>query len=173
MKLNPPGPPGVAFLCLTPPCRPLVMSGSTALTGQTGHFTCPRRARSKCASKGLIAQRGQGRDPLPLEKRSRISLASRCDLAMCPRRAERITPGQHWHQRRQRTVLSIGKGDEVGAFELDANGEVVAARPPPEARRPGMPGPRLAADELGQRAIALDQEVRGHAQRGNAGVTSR
>jgi hypothetical protein len=67
-------------------------------------------------------------------------------------------------QQFQTGVLTMCEGDLVGAFDFDADREIVAALPAFEVRDPGMPRALLAGHELQQFAIAADQEVRRHAQ---------
>src|SRR5512147_153838 len=91
---------------------------------------------------------GRQMEPAPIEERTRVSLAVGRDIAVPHDRFERIGSRERGQQRVDRDILSIGEGLEIRTFELDADREVVAARPPPEHRGSGMPGAIEARDEL-------------------------
>src|SRR5690606_37931970 len=79
----------------------------------------------------------------PVERRARVGLALRGYVAMAldpvqvdGRPGAADVPGELLQHR----VLGIGIGQVVGALQLDADGEIVAAFAPVEARHPGVPG---------------------------------
>ena len=102
--------------------------------------------------------------------RSGIGLAARRDVAVAHQAIGADgRPGRHQqaHQARQAPVLAVLEGLPVAAFELDADGEVVAAIPPVvagNARVPGTFGERYELDEL---AVAANEHVGGHPQGGD------
>jgi len=65
--------------------------------------------------------------------------------------------------------LSIGIGHLVSALQLDADGKIVAAFTPVEARHTRVPGAIEQRNELGHRAVTLDEQVRRHGQVADAG----
>ena len=64
----------------------------------------------------------------------------------------------------ERFVLRGFKVFPLHAFELDADGVVVAVVTAPVARNPSMPGALLCADKLPQLTTAPDVEMRRHLQ---------
>jgi len=103
----------------------------------------------------------------PVERRARIGLAARRDVAVAdhaPRRQPRIGAAQHLDDGRERAVLHPGVGAVIAAFELHADGKIVAGLAPPVARFSGMPGPVAEADELRDRPVAPHQQMRRHPQ---------
>jgi hypothetical protein len=73
--------------------------------------------------------------------------------------AYRKCPAKHADQPGEHRVLRGGVGGVIGPFELDADGEVVAAFPALPGGYSGVPGPLEAADKLDELAVAPDQEV--------------
>src|SRR5262249_41602437 len=70
------------------------------------------------------------------------------------------------HQEKsQGLVLRVLERRVVGALELDADREVVAAAAAAPGRGAGVPGAPLDRDELHHLAVASDQEVRGDLER--------
>jgi hypothetical protein len=59
--------------------------------------------------------------------------------------------------------LGIRIRQQIGAFELDTNGKIIASLAALPRRCSSVPGAQCARDELDQRAVAPDQEVRGDA----------
>jgi hypothetical protein len=72
-------------------------------------------------------------------------------------------------QRQQAVILRGGEIAVVDAFELDADGEIVAALAAAPARSAGVPGACGERHELQQFTAASDQEMRRHAQAGEIG----
>jgi hypothetical protein len=70
-----------------------------------------------------------------------------------------IAAAQRPHQPRQPDVLDVLERPVVGTLELDADGEVVAAAAAAPLRLAGVPGALRASDELGEPAVAPDQEM--------------
>ena len=77
--------------------------------------------------------------------------------------SDRIAPAERPRKPAEHRVLRIGVGHRVGALQLDAYRKVVAALAAVPGRLSGMPCAERAGDELQQRAVAPDQEVRGDA----------
>src|SRR5205085_8141896 len=98
-------------------------------------------------------------ESLPLERRSRIGLARRRDVAVADDMTESISAVQRFQQPRQHPVLPSSVGDRVRALELDAYGKVVAAIATLPARFAGMPRAFAARDELQQLAVAANHEM--------------
>src|SRR6185436_18142014 len=67
----------------------------------------------------------------------------------------------------QAAVLRVFERTVVDAFELDADGEVVAPLTPAPAGGAGVPGALVHRNELDQRAVAAHQEMRRHLERMN------
>lgn len=64
----------------------------------------------------------------------------------------------------QGSVLRVRVRFRVGPLQFDAKGEVVARLATVEAGNPGMPGAVVTGDELGDGAVAFDEEMRGNRQ---------
>lgn len=56
-------------------------------------------------------------------------------------------------------ILHFGVGYGLRALKLNADRKIITARPPLEAGSPGMPGPLIERDILGDLALSVDQEV--------------
>ncbi len=91
--------------------------------GKTPRLT---KVRKRCARKSGIA-----RVALPIEARAGIGLAARRDVSVAGNRLDRIARRQRARERGQRRVLGRLEGPLVGALELDADREIVAARSRP------------------------------------------
>ncbi len=78
---------------------------------------------------------------------------------------DRIAPRERARKPREHPVLRAGVRLGVGAFQLDADRIIVAARTAAPRRFAGVPGALRARDELHQPAVAANQEMRRHAQR--------
>ena len=61
----------------------------------------------------------------------------------------------------ERLVLRLGEGHVVGALQLDADGEVVAALAALPLGSTRVPGPQLGRHVLDELAVAPDEEMRG------------
>jgi len=61
----------------------------------------------------------------------------------------------------ERVVLRLGEGNVVGAFELDADGEIVAALAPVPRRGACMPRAIVGRNVLAQLPVAANEEMRG------------
>src|SRR5690606_20742952 len=108
----------------------------------------------------------------PVEARTRIGLAPRGDVFMAgdtPAADQRKGPLQSTGQGHQAGILLFGIGLVVGAFQFDAQGEVIAVLPPLEARLAGMPGAVQTGNKLGHRPVTLDEKVGRYPQLGNLG----
>ena len=60
---------------------------------------------------------------------------------------------------RQGFVLCVGKGLEVGTFELDTNGKIITALSALPLRGAGMPSALEAGNELKQFPVTANQEM--------------
>ena len=112
-----------------------------------------------------LSEGGQAPEARPVERFSGIGLSSWRDLVVARDVRDRITPAKGAGESGQHGVLGIRVGQQIGAFELDANGKIVASLAALPGRSPGMPGAQRAGDELQQRAVTPDQEVRRDAHR--------
>src|SRR5450631_155666 len=79
------------------------------------------------------SRQGQPAVALPVEGRTRVGLAAGGDFAMAGNVADPVAAAQRPCKRREHHVLRIGIGNVVRAFELDADGEIVAALTPAPA----------------------------------------
>lgn len=82
--------------------------------------------------------------------------------------AHRVLLGNGGAQLLKRLVLRRLKTQAFQAFELDANGVIIAALAPSPLADAGMPGPVVAADELPDLSLARDEEVGRNLQATNA-----
>ncbi len=108
----------------------------------------------------------------PVESRAGVGLALRGNVAVTLNAAQvdgrpgtADVPGKLLQHR----VLRIGIRQVVGAFQFDADGEIVTAFTPVEARHTGVPGAVEQRHELGHRTVTLDEQVRRHGQVADAG----
>src|SRR5512144_2192429 len=76
----------------------------------------------------------------PVEERARIGLAPGRDVAVPADRGDGVRATENFERAVECQVLGVGERFEVRAFEFDPYREVVAARPTPKLRGPGMPG---------------------------------
>src|SRR6185437_15987640 len=134
--------------------------------GGKGYAACtggatPRRNKDFGSGTRRREARAQA---LPFEPRAGIGLAAGRDVAVAGDVERAVTLGEGADERGQRAVLGLGVGDVVGALELDADGEVVAALAALPCRGARVPGALGARDVLNERAVAGDHEMRGHAQ---------
>jgi hypothetical protein len=109
----------------------------------------------------------------PIECRARIGFSARGDILVTGEVGDRVTAAQRPGESGQDTILGSLVVQRVGAFQLDADGEIVALLPAPPRRSAGMPRPAFAGYKLRQRAVAPDQEMRGNPQlpdRGEVGM---
>jgi hypothetical protein len=120
-----------------------------------------RPGRCRCAPV-MAVQQQQAR---PVERAPGRS----CDPApprRCPTTASADSRGYRASSAastcRNLRVLGPGVGPLVGAFQLDADGVVVASRPAAPGRHPGVPGAPVERHVLGDRAAPADEQMRGH-----------
>jgi hypothetical protein len=108
---------------------------------------------------------GSGQAPVarPVERGSGVGLSSWRDLVVAGNVRDRITPAQRAGEAAEHRILGIRVSQQIGALEFDANGKIVASFAALPRRSSGVPGAQCARDELQQRTVALDQEVRGDA----------
>src|SRR5262249_46336170 len=106
----------------------------------------------------------------PIERCTRIRLATGRDVAV-PHDAftseRRIRRQQSLDQRRERFVLRTFVRQTVGAFELDADREIVARGASAVFRLAGVPRALVKRDELHDLAVAPDERVSRYATRGD------
>src|SRR3972149_6538227 len=98
----------------------------------------------------------------PVEARPRIGLAPRRDVGMADTVYAGIVRCEHARKPGEPLVLRVLEWHVVRAFELDAEGKIVAAAAPAPVRFAGVPRALFARHELDQLTIAPDQEVRRH-----------
>ena len=91
---------------------------------------------SRPAALRFAEQRAQA---LPVERRTGIGLAARSDVAVPGEVGDRIARSQRRHESREARVLSLRVRPRVGAFELDADREIVAALASLPRRDAGVP----------------------------------
>ncbi len=84
-------------------------------------------------------------------------------------RQPRIGRAQRRNDPGQGVILRGLVGNRIGALEFDADGKIIARRPPLEVRFAGMPGTVREPYILRDRAIAPDGQVRGNTQRRHLG----
>ncbi len=112
---------------------------------------------------------GRGDQPAgvrPVEGRPGIGLAARRDVAVADQavgRQHRVGSAEGRDNPRERPVLQGVVRYRVGAFELDANREVVAGGAALPARLARVPGPLAEFHILGDAAVAADAKMRGDA----------
>src|SRR5690606_27206489 len=114
----------------------------------TVRLFCLALAASPTFFKGLLSEFIGTPDPshaqtLPSECRPRIGLAAGRNVAVAAdalRRDGGIGLLQQLAQRDQRGILRVAERFEITAFQLDADGEVIAALAFAETRHPRMPG---------------------------------
>src|SRR5574341_442452 len=94
--------------------------------------------------------------------RPRIALSPRCDVAVPDDVADRVARFQRARETGEPSVLRGGKRRIVRALELDADGEIVAARAPSPTRVARVPCAAAARHELEKLSVAADQKVRGY-----------
>ena len=102
--------------------------------------------------------------------RSGIRLAARRDVGMADDILDRVASAQGADEATESEILVRLEGQLVAAFQLDADGEIVAALQAAPRRGAGMPGAQAARNELQQPAVAPDQEMGGDAQMPDLGV---
>ena len=85
-------------------------------------------------------------------------------------RFDRIRGLQCAGDARERLILGGLERRVVRAFELDADREIVASRSSAPRRFTGVPRALFARDELHERAVAANEEMRRHSERRYAGV---
>src|SRR5690606_23900669 len=98
----------------------------------------------------------------PIKGGAGVGLAPRRDVAV-PHDARRVNAGigllQHRQHCRQLLVLAAGIDDVVRAFQLNADGKIIAARPPAITGFAGMPGALRERHELHQFTVTPHQQV--------------
>ncbi len=108
---------------------------------------------------------------MPIKKRPRISLATRSDITMSDQTtsALRIMLPQCFYHSCQHFILSIIERQLITAFQLDADGEIIAVLTPQILRATGMPGALIKCHELNDLAITPNQQMRRHLKLMNFG----
>src|SRR5258706_7300881 len=116
-----------------------------------------------CAVKDWPLLADQAPKAWPVKKRSGIGLASgrNGDVRMADEILDRIGAHERAGQPCQHRVLGIGEMPIIGALELDADGEIIAATAATPFGLPRMPGTQTAGYELDQCSVATDEEVAG------------
>ena len=101
---------------------------------------------------------------LPIEMRAGVGLAPWSDFVVthqCAPVEQRIARRQCVEGAREGDVLVARVARIVGAFEFDADGEIVAPGTAAPARDAGVPRAAIKGDKLGECTLATHQEVRG------------
>src|SRR3981081_3371892 len=137
---------------------------SAANPGIDSPMSCRPGHRAARSTRATTARRNQTRVAPPIERRTRVGLPALRNLAVTGDIDDRVPPAQRTRETREHRVLCGLVADIVGAFQLDADGEIVAVPPAAPRRRAGVPGAPRAGYELGERAVAADHEMRGNAQ---------
>ncbi len=108
---------------------------------------------------------------MPIKKRARISLATRSDITMPDQTTGtvRIMLPQCFYHSCQHFILSIIERLLITAFQLDADGEIIAVLAPQILRAAGMPGALIKGHELNDLAITPDQQMCRHLKLMNLG----
>src|SRR5690606_25536076 len=156
-----------------PPTCVSVCGSASSRTAQTTFCTFTELRRPQIFSmmvpwsagrEHAPGESGRAAEARPIESRARVRLAAGRDVLVAPRGAQRIARAQHAGQLGQGSVLRVGVGQRIGAFQLDAQRKIVAALARAEARDAGMPGARLGGHELHDGAVAAHEKMRRHAQ---------
>ena len=85
------------------------------------------RGRPRSGGCGLpLGEGGQAPVSRPVEGRPRIRLPARRDLLVASQARDRIAPAQRARESAEHPVLCIRVGQQVCAFQLDANRKIVA-----------------------------------------------
>lgn len=116
---------------------------------------------------GFVRGFQESTQPGPVEGRSRVGLTSGSNVGVPDEMSfgnGRIGPPESANQGRQAEILSRLVGHLVRAFQLDADGEVVATGSALEARQAGVPGPSMKGNELDDFAATPDKRVSRHLQ---------
>ena len=119
----------------------------------------PRAPRLRALKQPLV-------QALPVEVRARIGFASWRDFVVADHRAPvdaRIAGNQGVDDGRENAILPIRVTGVVRAFELDADGKVVAAGAAAPVRYAGVPRAAIKGDELHDPASATHEKVGGDA----------
>ena len=101
---------------------------------------------------------------LPIEIRAGVGLAFRGDFVVARYRAPveaRVAGKQRIENAPEGFILTVGIGGVVGAFDFDADREVIATGAAAPARDTRVPSAAIKRDELGYRTPATYEEVRG------------
>lgn len=106
----------------------------------------------------------------PVERWAGVDLPSGRDVRVTGDIGDRVARGQRARKFRQPSVLRVSEGRRTGAFQLDADGKIVAARPALPARVARMPRAPGAGNELDQFTVTADEEVSGYPGARNSGV---
>ena len=121
-------------------------------------FPCPEICvRSiRCVDQGteVIAQ------VLPVELGTGVELATGCNVLVTRYRLNGVCLGDGGNQGGECLVLCTSEDITFQSFQLNADGEIVAVVLPLEAGSTSVPGALVAADELRDLAMAVDDEVR-------------
>src|SRR5512134_712335 len=91
-----------------------------------------------------------------------IAFPPGCDIAVADDIPDRVARLQRSRETGEPSVLRGSKPRIVRAFELNADGEIVAARAPLPARVARVPRAAAARHELEKLAVATDEKVRGY-----------
>lgn len=117
-------------------------------------------ARRDCRQR---AERGQAAIARPVKSGPWIRLSPRGDLVVAGDVRDRITPAKRAGESTEHRILGVRVREQIGAFELESNRKIVASLAALPRRGASVPGAQCAGDELQQRPVAPDQEVRGDA----------
>src|SRR5512147_852349 len=93
------------------------------------YFLCASSATLRLCGEGLELPADQAPKASPVEMRSRVGLAPRRrgNIGMADDFPDRIPAQEHGRQPGQRRILDVREELIVAAFDLDADGEVIAA----------------------------------------------
>ena len=101
---------------------------------------------------------------LPVKPGPRISLAFGGNVLMADQTLNRIAPADRFEQAPQAHILSRLESQTLQAFELDANGEIIAVAASCPSRSTRMPSATATRHKLNKLTITPDQKVSRHLQ---------
>lgn len=100
----------------------------------------------------------------PIEKRARITFASRRNVRMPGNVTSWISPSQTPQQLLQRRVLALVERLRVTSFQFDSKRKIVATFAPAPFRHSSVPSAAICRYELNQLTVTADEKMRRHPQ---------
>src|SRR5690606_6379432 len=140
----------------------LITAPGGRFTASTGSLAPGHRARSaflprvaatlgwryRCRRQVAALDAVLAAEALPVERRARVGLAPRGNVLVTADGPQGVAGAQGGQQALQRSVLGVGIGQRVGAFQFDADREVVAALAVLGNRTTGVPSPLVGGHAM-------------------------